>query len=200
MLNEEHFTFHLQYKHSGTFANRKYEELSYPKIPKMCNPILVTLLKMRPHYSQSSHENATPSSSTSPLASYKEVPPPPGTFTTLTGKQKFLSYVQGTAPFWWTAVNVLDFSQQVQAPHTGGPSITGHPIPPPGGQPTKSTDKSNKQQPRQIASHFGPPLRYQGGPPGVQDGAKPSAKTGQQGKENKKPLPAGKQAKTNAWR
>ena len=76
MLNEEHFTFHLQYKHSGTFANRKYEELPYPKIPKMCNPILVTLLKMRPHYSQSSHENATPSSSTSPLASYKEVPPP----------------------------------------------------------------------------------------------------------------------------
>lgn len=90
--------------------------------------------------------------------------------------------------------------RQAQAPHTGGPSITGHPIPPPGGQPTKSTDKSNKQQPRQIASHFGPPLRYQGGPPGVQDGAKPSAKTGQQGKENKKPLPAGKQAKTNAWR
>ena len=29
-LNEEHFTFHLQYKHSATFANRKYayEELS----------------------------------------------------------------------------------------------------------------------------------------------------------------------------
>ena len=24
-LNEEHFTFHLQYKHSGMFANRKYE-------------------------------------------------------------------------------------------------------------------------------------------------------------------------------
>ena len=24
-------TFHLQYKHSGTFANRKYEELSYPE-------------------------------------------------------------------------------------------------------------------------------------------------------------------------
>ena len=36
---------------------------------------------MRPHYSQSSRENATPSSGTSPLASYKEVPhppPPPG--------------------------------------------------------------------------------------------------------------------------
>ena len=30
ILNKEHFTFHLQYKHSCTFANRKYEELSYP--------------------------------------------------------------------------------------------------------------------------------------------------------------------------
>ena len=43
----------------------------------MCDPILVTLLKMRAHYSQSSRENATPSSGTSPLASYKEVPPSP---------------------------------------------------------------------------------------------------------------------------
>ena len=41
----------------------------------MCDRILVTLLKMELHYSQSSRENATPSSSTSPLASYKEVPP-----------------------------------------------------------------------------------------------------------------------------
>ena len=32
---------------------------------------------MRPHYSQSSYENATPSSGTFPLASYKEVQPPP---------------------------------------------------------------------------------------------------------------------------
>ena len=47
-----------------------------PKNPKMCDPILVTLLKMRPHYSQSSRENATPSSGTFPLASYKEVTPP----------------------------------------------------------------------------------------------------------------------------
>ena len=38
--------------------------------------VLVTLLKMRPRYSQSSRENATPSSGTSPLASYKEVLPP----------------------------------------------------------------------------------------------------------------------------
>ena len=39
-LNEEQFTFHLQYKHSGTFANHKcihkYEDLSHPKNPKMC--------------------------------------------------------------------------------------------------------------------------------------------------------------------
>ena len=32
---------------------------------------------MRPHDSQTSRENATPSSGTSPLASYKEVAPPP---------------------------------------------------------------------------------------------------------------------------
>ena len=31
ILNKVHYTFHLQYKHSGTFANRKYEELSYPQ-------------------------------------------------------------------------------------------------------------------------------------------------------------------------
>ena len=37
-LNGEHFTFHLQNKYSGKFANRKYEELSYPKNPKMCYP------------------------------------------------------------------------------------------------------------------------------------------------------------------
>ena len=43
----------------------------------MCDPILVTLLKMQPHDSQSSHENVTPSSDTSPLGSYMEVPPPP---------------------------------------------------------------------------------------------------------------------------
>ena len=71
-LNEEHFTFtfHLQYKHSGTFVNREYEELSYPK--KSGN--------VRPHPGNSienttSRENATLSSGTSPLASHKEVPP-----------------------------------------------------------------------------------------------------------------------------
>ena len=72
-----YFTFHLQYKHCGTFANRKCEKLSYPKNQKMCDPILLTLSKMRPQCSHSSRENATPSSGTSPLASYKEVPHPP---------------------------------------------------------------------------------------------------------------------------
>ena len=57
----------------------KYEELSYPQNPKMCDPIQVTLLKIQPRYSQTSCENATPSSDTSPLASNKEVHPPPGT-------------------------------------------------------------------------------------------------------------------------
>ena len=77
ILNNQHFTLHLQYKHSGTFANGKYEELPYPKNQKICDPILVTLLKLRPHYSHSSRENATSSSDTFPLASCKEVPPHP---------------------------------------------------------------------------------------------------------------------------
>ena len=46
IFNEEHFNSHLQYKHPGTFANRKYEELPYPK-------------NMWPH-SSLSIENATP--------------------------------------------------------------------------------------------------------------------------------------------
>ena len=42
----------------------------------MWDPIPVTPLKIRPHYSQFSRENATPSSGTSPAASYKDPPPP----------------------------------------------------------------------------------------------------------------------------
>ena len=40
-MNQEHFTFHLQYKHSGRLDNRKYhdQELSHPKNPKRCDPI-----------------------------------------------------------------------------------------------------------------------------------------------------------------
>ena len=48
ILNKEHFTFHLQYKYSGKFANRKHEELSYPKKSE----------NVRPHPSNSI-ENAT---------------------------------------------------------------------------------------------------------------------------------------------
>ena len=59
---------------SGTFAYRYMKNSLHLT---MCDPILVTLLKMRPHKSQSSRENATPSKGTSPLASYKGVPPPP---------------------------------------------------------------------------------------------------------------------------
>lgn len=50
ILNKEHFTFQLQYKYSGTFANNKYEEMSIPKIKKMCDPILAS----------DTIENATP--------------------------------------------------------------------------------------------------------------------------------------------
>ena len=44
-----------------------------PKNRKCAAPFLVTLLKLRCHDSQSSHENATQYSGTSPLASYKKV-------------------------------------------------------------------------------------------------------------------------------
>ena len=43
----------------------------------MCDPILVTILKMQPRYSQSSRENATPSSGT------VFTPPPPAVSKTL---------------------------------------------------------------------------------------------------------------------
>ena len=94
ILNKEHFTFHLQYKHSGTFTNRKYEELSYPKNKKMCDRILVTQFKMRPHDSESSRENATPSSATSPLALIRKYSPP----CELVGRWKELS-------FWPSAIS-----------------------------------------------------------------------------------------------
>ena len=81
-MNEEYFTFHLQYKHSGTFANRKCEELYLPqKSENVRLHFSKTPMKMRLHYSQSRRENATPSSGASPAASYKEVPPPGMTYT-----------------------------------------------------------------------------------------------------------------------
>ena len=41
--------FHLWYKHSGMFANRKYEELSYPKKSENLRPHSSNSIKMRPH-------------------------------------------------------------------------------------------------------------------------------------------------------
>ena len=77
-----------------TINIHKYEELSYPQNPKMCDPIQVTMLKKQPRYSQTSCENATPSSDTSPLASNKEVqpPPPPGTEPRFNEKTKSSLY------------------------------------------------------------------------------------------------------------
>ena len=71
-------TEHVLYSHFCT-ANRPIffntetpylPEYSCSQIPKICDPILVTLLKMHPHDSQSSRENATQSSGTAPLACY----------------------------------------------------------------------------------------------------------------------------------
>ena len=93
MKNTLRFTYS---KHSATFANRKYEELSHPKNQIMCAPILVTLVKMRPHYSHSSRENVTPSSGTSPLASYEEVPrPPSGQIWACLGHMHNYLYIKG---------------------------------------------------------------------------------------------------------
>ena len=99
----------------------------------MCDPILVTLLKMRPHYSQSSCENATPSSGTSPLASYKDVPIPRST-----PRAKCLSLSSAFSSAWGlsaqclrrrglTKVNTLkvqfwNYSKQQNKIQTFGPS------------------------------------------------------------------------------
>ena len=104
-----------------------------PQNPKMCDPILVTLLKMRPHYSQSSCENATPSSGTSPLASYKDVPIPRST-----PRAKCLSLSSAFSSAWdlsaqclrrrgLTKVNTLkvqfwNYSKQQNKIQTFGPS------------------------------------------------------------------------------
>ena len=50
---------------------------SLPQKSENVRPHSNNYLKMQPHYSQPSRENATPSNGTSPLASYNEVPPPP---------------------------------------------------------------------------------------------------------------------------
>ena len=62
LLNKEHFTFNLQYKHSGTFANGKYELSILPQKSENVRPHRSNYI---PHDSQSSRENATSSSGTS---------------------------------------------------------------------------------------------------------------------------------------
>ena len=56
------------------FANRKYEELSYPKKSENMQPHSSSSIENATPFSESSRENATPSCGTSPLVSYKEVP------------------------------------------------------------------------------------------------------------------------------
>ena len=84
------FSFHLQYKHSGTIANRKYGELSYPQKSE----------NVRSHYSQSSRENATPSRGTSPLAFYKEVLPLPSPSSSKQQMQKEPCRVRTSLKGW----------------------------------------------------------------------------------------------------
>ena len=74
-MKSEHVTFHLQYKHSGTFANLK--NCLTPKIWKTCDPILVTLLKIRPRYSQSSRGNCDPNQRHIPISLNTPPPTPP---------------------------------------------------------------------------------------------------------------------------
>ena len=47
---------------SSYFLIPNYQNFLTPNILEMCKPILVALLKMQPHYSQSSRENVTLSS------------------------------------------------------------------------------------------------------------------------------------------
>ena len=78
-LNEQHFSLYLRKNILVRLLTVNMKNCLTLKKSDMWDPILVhvTLWKTRPHYSQSGRENVTPSSGTSPLASYKEVPPGP---------------------------------------------------------------------------------------------------------------------------
>ena len=68
------------------------------------NPCLPPKSKnLRPHYSQSSRENATPSSGTSPLASCRGVPPPPLGFPCSAGG---LANQIAFSPTQWTSISI----------------------------------------------------------------------------------------------
>ena len=65
-LSDPNFTFHIQYKHSGKFANRKYGELSYPKKSEIVQP-----------HSSNAIENDTISTPPPPPPTPPPPPPPP---------------------------------------------------------------------------------------------------------------------------
>ena len=93
-------------------ANRKFEGLPCPKKSGNVGPHSSnSIRKMLPHHSHSSCENATPSSGTFPLASYKEVPPPPdrtptrnlrfGLFHQSNGSCQYLFSIPATCKIYW---------------------------------------------------------------------------------------------------
>ena len=84
----------------------------------MCDPILGTLLKVRPHYSQSSRKNANPSTGTSPLAFCKEVTAP-GTFCS----EKTETCRLGSWLFYWSVIE--EKSQAINHKENGKHSFRG---------------------------------------------------------------------------
>ena len=76
-LNEEHSTFHVRYEHSGTFADRKYEQLSYPQKSENVLSHSSNSIEKATQLQSIQSWRSDPIQQDIPLASYKEVPPPP---------------------------------------------------------------------------------------------------------------------------
>ena len=79
-LNELTHLLNLMWCKFSIFISLQYPNFLTPKILKMCDPILVTLIKMQPHNSQFSREGETPFNDTPSFAYYQEVPPPRALF------------------------------------------------------------------------------------------------------------------------
>ena len=80
-------------------------EYSYPKIPKISDPNLLTRLKLQPHYSQSSRENAThPAAHPHKLVTWQCPPPPRSIMGTCPG-----SIIQTNVPFVITSNSIQLF-------------------------------------------------------------------------------------------
>ena len=92
----------------------------------MCDPILATLLKMRPHYSQSSRKSATPSSGTSPLTSYKGVSSPGANVPVPAPTWILSASAQRTAPSSFVLTDYLDASHVPAASRTSA-AVAGPP-------------------------------------------------------------------------